>query len=131
MSEYRYVERSETKRGYPSQGDDPMPRKRDPNKPQRNVWKDASAYGTYDGPAGHAAEWAGIFGNAWDAATCKTIIKDESPWDILKIKAGCTWAEVKKAYRALIILNHPDVGGDPDLCRKIIAAYKLIEESQK
>jgi DnaJ-class molecular chaperone len=108
-----------------------MPRTRDPNKPKRNVFKDPSAYGTYDGPRGHAAQWAGLFGENWDAKTCKTIIKDESPWDILGIKAGVAWDEIKAAYRNLCKQHHPDVGGDPELCRKIIAAYKTLEESQK
>ena len=99
-------------------------------KPKRNYFKEPSKYGTYDGPRGNADQWRDAFGEAWDAATCRTILADQSPWEVLGVKAGADWAEVKAAYRTLIRKNHPDLGGDPETCRKIIAAYTLLEETR-
>jgi len=105
-----------------------MRKRRDPETPKHNPWKDPSPYGTYEGPRGTPADWARNFKQAWDSRTCREIIKSESAWDILGIAPGTSWPEVKKAYRALILKHHPDVGGDGELCRKIVAAYSLLEE---
>jgi hypothetical protein len=99
---------------------------------KRNPWKDA-LYGTHKGPKGNPDQWRAAFGEAWDQATCKTIIKEQSPWDILGVKVGATWAEIRQAYHSLIRKWHPDVNKAPEAteeCRKIIAAYTLLEETQ-
>lgn len=98
------------------------------NKPKRNVWTDLSPYGTYEGEPGNPAEWASAFKEAWDARTAKDIVNDESPWDILGIVAGSTLAEVKTAFRKLMLVHHPDKGGDEETCKRIIAAYTILQE---
>jgi len=37
---------------------------------------------------------------------------DRAPWrDVLGVKGGCTWEEVKRAYAEMLRLCHPDHGG--------------------
>ena len=98
------------------------------NKPKRSIWTETvSRYGTYEGEYGSAAEWAASFQDAWSGVGAKEIIKDESPWGILGVAAGSTLDEVKSAFRKLIMKNHPDKGGDAELCKKIIAAYTTLQ----
>lgn len=102
-------------------------------KPKRNVFKEPNRYGHYAGPRGDEAHWRAAFGEAWDQAFCKTLIGDQSPWEVLGIAVGASWDEIKKAYRGLIRKWHPDINKDPNAveqCKKIIAAYTLLEETQ-
>lgn len=45
---------------------------------------------------------------------------------MLGIKPGSTDAEVKAAFRKMIVKHHPDHGGSTDMARKIIAAYATL-----
>jgi DnaJ-class molecular chaperone len=96
---------------------------------KKNIWKDAP-YGTYQGPQGNAREWAQAFGQAWTGTTeeAQETIGKETPWSILGIEAGSDLATIKKAFRKLMLIHHPDKGGDPEVCKKIMAAYFLLTE---
>ena len=111
-----------------------MPRTKS-DKPKRNIWKDPSAYGSYQGEFGSPEQWASDFkaqcAARWDAAYAKTILQEESPWDVLGIPAGSAWNVIKAAFRKLALRNHPDQGGDPAQFRKIMAAYVWLEEQQE
>ena len=92
-----------------------MPRKRDPNKPRPNVWKDA-LYGTYEGPRGSAAQWRAAFQDAVNMTPDEVTrrVGDSSPWAVLsemsgiKLAADATMDQIKKAYRACAQKFHPD-----------------------
>jgi len=99
-------------------------------KPKRNIWTDPSPYGTYEGTPGNPDEWRGFFKDAWDKATAQKLIGDdhETPYKILGIPLTATFSEIKRAFHKLIMLHHPDRGGDNETARKIIAAYTILTE---
>ncbi len=100
-------------------------------KPKRNPWKDPSPYGKYEGPRGNPEEWAKAFRSAWahsDATACQTIIKQKTPYEVLEIPTGSDWTTVRHAYLTLIKKHHPDLGGDVEKCKEVIAAYTLLED---
>jgi DnaJ-class molecular chaperone len=51
------------------------------------------------------------------------------PWAVLHLRPNAPQAIVKAAYRELVKMHHPDHGGDPDLFRKIQAAYEKLTEN--
>jgi DnaJ-class molecular chaperone len=106
---------------------------------KRNIFDPNYApYGTFDGEPGDPSQWADAHKQAWDQATCKEIIGEETPWSILGVEIGSAFSVVKSAYRALIRKHHPDLVQDAtakldanEKCKKIIAAYSVLEESFK
>ena len=98
-------------------------------KPKHNIFTDPSAYGTYQGPHGSAASWKRAFAEAETFEGATAIIEDDSPWGILGLSPGATMQEAKSRYKALMLENHPDRGGNTEKCTKIIAAWTIIKES--
>ena len=98
-------------------------------KPRPSIFSGVSPYGIYEGPRGNSEEWRAAFAYAWNATTAKKIIKEESPWDILGVDRKAPWSTITKAFRRLILVHHPDKGGDPETCKKIIAAYTILHET--
>ena len=93
---------------------------------KRNIWKDPSPYGTYEGERGNPEQWRNFFNIAWDKPTAEKILKEDSPWDILGIIKNATLNLIKKAFRELMKIHHPDKGGDIERAKKIIAAYVYL-----
>lgn len=56
------------------------------------------------------------------------IVKEDSPYGILGLDTKATWAEVRKAYKALVFIHHPDLGGVHEDFIRIQAAYEILEE---
>ncbi len=50
---------------------------------------------------------------------------------ILGVERDATPEEIKKAYRALSKIHHPDVGGDPEEFRKLQEAYDCLMDDAK
>jgi hypothetical protein len=48
-------------------------------------------------------------------------------FDVLGLSPAAKWDDVRKAYRELATLHHPDKGGDPTLFNAVQKAYKLLE----
>ncbi|MGZ4107580.1 MAG: DnaJ domain-containing protein [Tumebacillaceae bacterium] len=46
---------------------------------------------------------------------------------MLGLTPTAKWDDVRKAYRELATLHHPDKGGDPTLFNAVQKAYKLLE----
>ena len=106
-----------------------MPRKRDPNKPKRNIWTDTSSpYGTYEGEAGNSDQWASSFQYAkMSRDQALGIIKEgKTPYEILGLTISATENEIKKAMRTLAIKHHPDKGGNRTKFEEVMAAYTLL-----
>jgi len=85
-------------------------------------------YRTYEGGAGSPAQW----GEAYDArmgvpAATKTVGSD-SPYAILGVSMSATWAEIKSAYRKLVLQCHPDKGGKAEDFLKVQAAFEVLED---
>jgi DnaJ family protein A protein 2 len=47
-------------------------------------------------------------------------------YEVLGLPSTATHDEVKKAYRKLILLHHPDKGGDPEQFDKVTKAYEYL-----
>ena len=105
-----------------------MPRKPS-GKPKRNVWTDPPAYGRYVGERGSTASWKRAFSDASTHDGAVLIVSDDSPWGILGLAPDVDLRTAKSQYRKLLLENHPDHGGDSEKCRRIIAAWTLVEES--
>ena len=95
--------------------------------PKKNPWKDA-LYGTYDGERGDFKSWQASFGAAWDGRSAEEIIDTETPWGILGIPTGSPQEVIKSAFRKLSKLHHPDMGGNPETFKKVLAAYYMVKE---
>ena len=52
------------------------------------------------------------------------------PWQVLGVARGASPAEIKAAYRQLAKRHHPDVGGDPEQFKRIVAAYDAIRDGR-
>ena len=50
---------------------------------------------------------------------------------IERVDQPCTCAQIKRAYRMLALKNHPDKGGDPEVFKKIAAAYAVLSDAEK
>ena len=54
------------------------------------------------------------------------------PYQILKCQKGCDIEDIKKSYRKLALIHHPDRGGNPHNFQLITQAYlSVIEEYKK
>lgn len=80
------------------------------------------------------AAWAAILFIAFRCATISHVQVGYDPFEILGVNDDATETEIKKAYRKLSLLYHPDKeGGDPDKFVKISKAYAALtdDESRK
>lgn len=64
----------------------------------------------------------------FDATAKKSEIDYEahSPYAILGVRRNATDTDIKRAWRKLMMANHPDLGGDINKTLAINAAYKEI-----
>ena len=53
-------------------------------------------------------------------------LNDNNPYNCLDINQLASEEEIRKAYKKLIIINHPDKGGDADKFNKIHEAYQML-----
>jgi hypothetical protein len=54
-----------------------------------------------------------------------------SHYDVFGVQAGADVKEIKKAYRQLAKLHHPDKQGNPELFKKINSAYQELTDVKK
>jgi DnaJ family protein A protein 2 len=54
-----------------------------------------------------------------------------SLYDVLGVGRGASPDEMKKVYRKLALLNHPDKGGDPEKFKQIQHAYDVLSDDQR
>lgn len=53
---------------------------------------------------------------------------ESDAWSALDFFEPRPWIEVKKRFKALTLSQHPDRGGDPEKFRRIVSAFKRLEE---
>lgn len=100
-------------------------------------------YNQYDGPPGQGGpkEWRQAFNQRLSPEEAAEILagEDQTPWQILGVSQEATEAEIKKHFRELIVVWHPDraaiTGKSKELCekmtKKIIAAYSILTAKKK
>jgi DnaJ-class molecular chaperone len=54
-----------------------------------------------------------------------------SYYDTLGVQKDASQDEIKKAYRKLVIVHHPDKGGDPEKFKEISNAYDILSDPEK
>ncbi len=52
-------------------------------------------------------------------------------YETLGVEKGCSESEIKKAYRKLSRLHHPDKGGDEHKFKEINAAYEILSDAEQ
>ncbi|MDD5649761.1 MAG: hypothetical protein PHF86_04975 [Candidatus Nanoarchaeia archaeon] len=115
-----------------------MPRTRT-GKPKRNIWKDSSPYGTYNGEAGNPEQWAQAFNfiKMSREQALQILQHGESPHIILGVSETATVTEIRKAMARLVLkyrqgnFSH-DASNANDKNRamfdKVMAAYMLLSD---
>ncbi|WP_333887349.1 J domain-containing protein [Sphingobacterium siyangense] len=92
-------------------------------------------YKTYDTSDGFGSpkKWRSAFKERFSKEEAEALLKDEqqTPYQILGVPVGANAAEIKKAFRKLIAMWHPDVNQHrieeaEEMSKKIIAAYSLL-----
>eukprot|EP01105_Mastigella_eilhardi_P026086 TRINITY_DN7369_c0_g1_i1.p1 TRINITY_DN7369_c0_g1~~TRINITY_DN7369_c0_g1_i1.p1 ORF type:complete len:388 (+),score=125.49 TRINITY_DN7369_c0_g1_i1:49-1164(+) len=57
--------------------------------------------------------------------------KKPSYYDVLGVKRDATANEIKKAYRQLLLIHHPDKGGDPEKFKEVSNAYEILNDADQ
>jgi len=72
---------------------------------------------------------AGAIPSAWARIFTRAGANPKLACEILGVTPGTKLAEadVKRAYRAGMVANHPDTGGNEEKAKAIIAAFKFLE----
>jgi len=92
-------------------------------------------YKTYDTNNGFGSpkDWKKAFKARMGKEEAEEILQgqEQTPFDLLGIKSGATQEEIKKAYRKMIMLWHPDLNQHriteaEEMSKKIIAAYTIL-----
>lgn len=89
---------------------------------------DYAPYGTYKGEPGSPDQWKSAYDTRMGSQEAKTHLADDSPYIILGIEEGSSWAQIKAAYRKLVFTVHPDHGGTSEAFKKVHAAYSILME---
>lgn len=76
--------------------------------------------------------WAVFLFLAYKVSKLDREYQEYNPYEVLKLEAGASIAEVKKQYRVLSLKHHPDKGGDEAMFMKLAKAYSALtnEESR-
>lgn len=57
--------------------------------------------------------------------------RDTELYDVLGVHPDATLPEIKKAYRALAMIHHPDKGGTSTQFKTITSAYEVLSDKEK
>ena len=92
-------------------------------------------YKTYDTSEGfgNPEQWQGAFNHRMNFKEAQRIVKDESPFTILEVAPDSVWETIKKVYRKLAMIWHPDKnpGSEKEATekmQKIIAAFTILKK---
>lgn len=91
-------------------------------------------YKTYDDSLGRGSpkSWRASFRERMSKEEATKCIADDSPESILEMSSPewsfYTFEALQQQFRKLILIHHPDKGGDTIKAQKIIAAYTILKE---
>jgi hypothetical protein len=77
---------------------------------------------------GSVTDWSAAFNERMGYAEATRVLRDDDPLVIMGFTVLPSMDELKKAYRKLIKINHPDAGGNAKTAMLIIAAYAVLED---
>ena len=72
--------------------------------------------------------WLAVAYFAFKATTAENTHVEYNPFMILEIDEGATTKEIRKAYKALSLIHHPDKGGNEELFVQINKAYQALTD---
>ena len=55
----------------------------------------------------------------------------KDPYQILEVHPSAKLEEIKKAYRKLVKIHHPDKGGDSELMLEVNSAWEILKKQHK
>ena len=55
----------------------------------------------------------------------------KDPYQILKVNPSAKLEEIKKAYRKLVKIHHPDKGGDSSVMLEVNSAWEILKQKHK
>lgn len=87
--------------------------------------RDYAPYGRSE-TAGNPSQWRAASLLARGLNEARRRLAGRSAWVVLGLEQGATLAAARRAYRRLIMQNHPDRGGDRERALDIIAAWETI-----
>ena len=91
-------------------------------------------YKTYDPDRegyGNASQWRQTFFKSMTPDEAARILMSRDPYEILEIPYRASMAEIKAAFKKLILKWHPDRNKDPkatEISQLIIAAYTYLTQ---
>jgi len=56
---------------------------------------------------------------------------NKDPYQILKVHPSAKLEEIKKAYRKLVKIHHPDKGGDSSIMLEVNSAWEILKKKHK
>lgn len=98
-------------------------------KPKKSFAEKLASYPTYDTREGYGNihDWRAAWDHAMGHDEAVGILGAQSPLTILGFTCMPTESDLKKRYREMMLLNHPDKGGSEEQCKIIIAAYSELK----
>lgn len=58
-------------------------------------------------------------------------VRNKSPYEVLGLDKKATAEEIKKAYRKLALVHHPDKGGDPEKFKELAWANDILSDDHR
>lgn len=85
-------------------------------------------YKRYDESQGRGSvdQWRKAFNTRMGYNEAQGIVKDQDPLAVLGLDSEPTEVELRALYGRLMLVHHPDRGGDAVKCKLIIAAYTIV-----
>jgi DnaJ-class molecular chaperone len=93
-----------------------------------DVFNRYKTYNPQERGYGSVSEWGKSFNETMGVEEAAEALGEDNPLSILGLTGMPTVAELKKVYRKLMLIYHPDVTGtgDAEHAKKVIAAYTTL-----
>ena len=88
---------------------------------------DYAPYGRSSG-GGNPDSWRTDFRAAVGLEEINRRLAGRSAWEVLEIEPGASQADIRRAFRRLVRLHHPDRGGSSERVLDILAAWETLKD---